>query len=84
MLKVTALVMLALFTFVQKGMSKPDEKLTLWYTFPADRQQWDEYSLPIGNGELGASIFGGIDIDEIIFNEKTLWRSTKANSICLF
>ena len=80
MLKVTALVMLALFTFVQKGMSKPDEKLTLWYTFPADRQQWDEYSLPIGNGELGASIFGGIDIDEIIFNEKTLWSGTSTDN----
>ena len=76
MLKVAALVMLSLFTFVQKGMCQPDGKLTLWYTFPADRQQWDEYSLPIGNGELGASIFGGLDTDEIIFNEKTLWSGT--------
>ena len=80
MLKVAALVVLSLFTFVQKAISQPDEKLTLWYTFPADRQQWDEYSLPIGNGELGASIFGGLDIDEIIFNEKTLWSGTSTDN----
>ncbi len=54
----------------------PEEKLTLWYTQPADREKWDEYSLPIGNGELGASIFGGVDVDEIIINEKTLWSGT--------
>ena len=58
----------------------PEEKLTLWYTQPADREHWDLYSLPIGNGELGASIFGGVDVDEIIFNEKTLWRGTSKDN----
>ncbi|MBR3091903.1 MAG: glycoside hydrolase N-terminal domain-containing protein [Bacteroidaceae bacterium] len=33
-----------------------------------------EYSLPLGNGELGASLFGGISKDEIQFNEKTPFR----------
>lgn len=58
----------------------PEEKLTLWYTTPADRNQWDEYSLPIGNGELGASVFGGVDVDEIIINEKTLWSGTSKDN----
>ena len=58
----------------------PEEKLTLWYTQPADREHWDLYSLPIGNGELGASIFGGVDVDEIIFNEKTLWSGTSKDN----
>lgn len=55
----------------------PENALTLWYNIPATLTQvsnkWMEYSLPIGNGQLGASIFGGVATDEIQFNEKTLW-----------
>jgi len=43
---------------------------TLWYKQPA--QAWEE-ALPIGNGRLGAMIFGGIDIERIQLNEDTLW-----------
>lgn len=48
---------------------------TLWYDSPAGTSyaDWQEYSLPIGNGELGGSIFGGIAVDKITFNEKSLW-----------
>jgi alpha-L-fucosidase 2 len=46
------------------------EDLTLWYTQPA--KQWVE-ALPIGNGRLGAMVFGGIDKERIQFNEDTLW-----------
>lgn len=50
---------------------------TLWYDRPATvtgvENPWMEYSLPIGNGQLGASLFGGVKTDEIQFNEKTLW-----------
>ncbi|MBR5801838.1 MAG: glycoside hydrolase N-terminal domain-containing protein, partial [Alistipes sp.] len=56
---------------------RPKAKHTLWYTLPATAhdgvKQWEEYSLPLGNGQLGASIFGGVKRDEILFNEKTLW-----------
>lgn len=55
----------------------PEHPMTLWYNEPATvtgvANIWMEYSLPIGNGELGASLFGGIRKDEIQFNEKTLW-----------
>ncbi|MCF0198757.1 MAG: glycoside hydrolase family 95 protein, partial [Bacteroidaceae bacterium] len=55
----------------------PQHPLTLWYDQPAPatgvNNVWMEYSLPIGNGRLGASLFGGIKEDEIQFNEKTLW-----------
>lgn len=58
----------------------PEHPLTLWYNQPATATQvaniWMEYSLPIGNGRLGASLFGGIMRDEIQFNEKTLWEGT--------
>ena len=36
-----------------------------------------EYSLPIGNGQFGASIFGGVAQEQVQFNEKTLWSGTK-------
>lgn len=50
---------------------KPEHPLTLWYTNPAC--DWQEWSLPIGNGQFGASLYGQPDKDELQFNEKTLW-----------
>lgn len=44
--------------------------LKLWYNKPA--QKWTE-ALPIGNGRLGAMIFGGVENDRIQFNQETLW-----------
>ncbi len=44
--------------------------LKLWYNKPA--LKWTE-ALPIGNGRLGAMIFGGVENDRIQFNEETLW-----------
>ena len=60
----------------------PAHPLTLWYDQPATAtgvaNTWMEYSLPIGNGQLGASLFGGVKKDEIQFNEKTLWSGSSA------
>ena len=44
--------------------------LTLWYRRPA--AQWVE-ALPIGNGRLGAMVFGGIERERLQLNEDTLW-----------
>ena len=59
----------------------PASPLTLWYKNAASNMQvsdqWMEYSLPIGNGQFGASIFGGVAREEVQFNEKTLWSGTK-------
>ncbi len=44
--------------------------LKLWYPQPAT--EWVE-ALPIGNGRLGAMIFGGIERERIQFNKDTLW-----------
>lgn len=65
------------FEIADYAPTAPEEKLTLWYTKPATAtgvsNTWMEYSLPLGNGQLGASLFGGVARDEILFNEKTLW-----------
>ncbi len=42
----------------------------LWYTRPAE--QWTE-ALPIGNGRLGAMIFGGVARERLQLNEDTLY-----------
>ena len=50
-------------------------ELTLWYEKPAhtDYKGWEQQALPIGNGYMGAKVFGGIRREQIQFNEKTLW-----------
>ncbi len=50
--------------------STPERNDTLWYEQPADK--WLE-ALPIGNGRLGAMLYGGADTDRIALNEITLW-----------
>ncbi|HET7626397.1 MAG TPA: glycoside hydrolase family 95 protein [Verrucomicrobiae bacterium] len=50
--------------------SAPAEPLSLWYRQPAE--YWVE-ALPVGNGRLGAMVFGGIDRERIQLNEDTLW-----------
>jgi len=45
--------------------------MALWYDEPAT--DWESQSLPIGNGALGASVFGGVQTEQLQFNEKTLW-----------
>src|SRR5438477_8878974 len=44
--------------------------LTLWYRQPA--KLWTD-ALPVGNGRMGAMVFGGIDHERIQFNESTVW-----------
>ena len=44
--------------------------LTLWYRRPA--KQWVE-ALPVGNGRMGAMVFGGVERERIQFNEQTVW-----------
>lgn len=36
--------------------------------------EWEQKSLPIGNGSIGANIMGSVGEERITFNEKTLWR----------
>ncbi len=46
------------------------EALRLWYRAPA--KQWTE-ALPVGNGRLGAMVFGGVEREHLQLNEDTLW-----------
>ena len=66
-------ILLAFIIFHTPVLAKDDASenlLRLWYQEPA--LVWDE-ALPIGNGRLGAMIYGGVAKDAIQFNEETLW-----------
>ena len=66
------------YAFTANNTFNPERPLTLWYVKPAMgvTNPWMEYSLPLGNGHLGASLFGGIQVDQIQLNEKTIWTGT--------
>ena len=44
--------------------------MTLWYRQPA--QRWTN-AMPIGNGRLGAMVFGGVETERLQLNEDTIW-----------
>ncbi len=50
-------------------------KLRLWYDRPA--KTWMTEALPIGNGPMGAMLFGGTEIERIQFNEISLWSGDR-------
>ncbi len=52
--------------------------LKLQYFSPADkggseRENWKRWALPLGNGHMGAMVFGRTETERIQLNEKTLW-----------
>ncbi|MFC4530777.1 glycosyl hydrolase family 95 catalytic domain-containing protein [Sphaerisporangium dianthi] len=51
--------------------------LSLWYDRPADgpdeHDSWERQALPIGNGRLGAMVFGRLGSERVALNESTLW-----------
>lgn len=44
--------------------------MKIWFTRPAEN--WNE-ALPVGNGRLGAMIFGGIESERLQLNEESVW-----------
>ncbi|MDD4968955.1 MAG: glycoside hydrolase family 95 protein [Paludibacter sp.] len=48
----------------------------LWYDQPAT---YFEESLVLGNGKMGASVFGGVNSDKIFLNDATLWSGEPMN-----
>ncbi len=50
----------------------------LWYEQPA--AEWEE-ALPIGNGRLGAMVYGGVDGEQLQFNEESMWYGGAVNRI---
>ncbi|MEK6702302.1 MAG: glycoside hydrolase family 95 protein [Planctomycetota bacterium] len=54
---------------------QPPNPLCVWYDRPATT--WMTEALPIGNGPMGAMLFGATDIERIQFNEISLWSGDR-------
>ncbi len=54
-----------------------NHKLRLWYSQPAS--EWNE-ALPVGNGRLGAMVFGRFDSERLQLNEESLWAGTQIDN----
>ena len=65
-----ALFVLTLLACTFTAYAQKQQQMTLWYNRPA---QYFEESLPIGNGKLGALIYGGTEQDKLQLNDITLW-----------
>lgn len=61
---------LSIFLFSMLPVLAQNDKLELWYRQPA--AEWTE-ALPVGNGRLGAMVFGKTDVERIQINEESVW-----------
>lgn len=61
-----------------------DNILRMWYDKPSSQGagsgDWQQCTLPIGNGDMGANIYGEIVSEHLTFNEKTLWTGGPSES----
>src|SRR5262245_57396282 len=71
----TITVLMASLAFTAGRAQNP---LKLWYNQPAAR--WNE-ALPIGNGRLGAMVFGRPGTETIQLNESTIWAGEPGNNV---
>ncbi|MFC2136957.1 glycoside hydrolase N-terminal domain-containing protein [Bacteroidota bacterium] len=74
------LVLLYLIVLVAFACSKEqnNNELKLWYNQPAN--DWNE-ALPIGNGRLGAMVFGNPQQEHLQLNEETVWAGGPHNNV---
>lgn len=64
------LIFILFFVSCTKQYKNTPRELKMWYNQPAEK--WTE-ALPVGNGRLGAMVFGGIDNERIQLNEESVW-----------
>jgi alpha-L-fucosidase 2 len=69
-LKILSAILLSLFWGACNKDTAQESDLKLWYDKPA--KVWNE-ALPIGNGRLGAMVFGDPANEKIQLNEETFW-----------
>ena len=63
-----------LFATATVGVTQNVSRLKLWYNTPSGTT-W-ENALPIGNGRLGAMVYGNVERETIQLNEHTVWSGS--------
>ncbi len=61
----------------ERNTEKPNNSLKLWYKQPA--AVWEE-ALPVGNGRLGAMVFGDPVHERLQINEESIWAGSRINN----
>ncbi|WP_347838090.1 glycoside hydrolase family 95 protein [uncultured Draconibacterium sp.] len=72
------LIVIAVFfsSCIKTAVNQTKASHVLWYNQPAT---YFEESLVLGNGKVGASVFGGVKTDKIYLNDATLWAGEPVN-----
>jgi len=73
-MSIKQLLWLALLGVSARTHAQPSSPLRLWYKQPAGTR-W-ENALPIGNGRLGAMIYGNVALENIQLNEQSVWSGS--------
>lgn len=69
--------LLSLILFLSLSASAQPKDIRLWYTQPATR--WTE-AMPVGNGRIGAMVFGKPADELIQLNEESVWAGSRINN----
>lgn len=68
-------VVFLVFLLISCNHNLKDTQTTLVMTYDRPARSWNE-ALPMGNGRLGAMVFGTVPQERIQFNEETLWTGS--------
>ncbi|NJB82189.1 hypothetical protein GGR97_000955 [Wenyingzhuangia aestuarii] len=73
-MKNSILIFISLWSYLLVSQSKDKNALKIWFNQPTTK--WNQ-GLPIGNGNLGAMIYGTPSKEIICLNEETIWTGGK-------
>ncbi len=71
-------LIIVILLFVKSVTGQDIQELKLWYNCPAE--DWNE-ALPLGNGRLGAMVFGNPEMEHLQLNEETVWAGGPHNNV---
>lgn len=74
--RISFLMVVLNMTLAVSVFSQENNDLKLWYQKPANAF---EEALPLGNGRVGAMVYGGISTEHYLLNEATLWAGGPVN-----
>lgn len=74
LIKLKLVLFVSLLCVATNSVAQKQQDLKLWYNKPAG-DVWDN-ALPIGNGFLGAMVYGNVDTETIQLNEYTVWSGS--------
>jgi alpha-L-fucosidase 2 len=71
------LILTGISLAVEAAFGAGDSTTTLWFDQPAKSFH---QSLPLGNGRIGAMVFGGVHEERIVLNESSVWSGSREDS----